>query len=177
MIQMSRATLFANYIFWHTTVWAPSWENLFLPYANNKGADQPAHPRSLISAFVVRCLDSVMSLVTVTKMSCLRLTSAAELDLVRNSRRQVFSRRGSNVLWEEQEHEGEINTIVKCCVDNVFYGWYTLLLLSTKEPSGIQESIMFLTTWIEFYELIYRHLWQVALNYSNKTYFPFKTAF
>ena len=25
---------------------------------NNKGADQPAHPRSLISAFVVRCLDS-----------------------------------------------------------------------------------------------------------------------
>ena len=29
-----------------------------MPYANNKGADQPAHPRSLISAFVVRCLDS-----------------------------------------------------------------------------------------------------------------------
>ena len=24
-------------------------------YANNKGADQPAHPRSLISAFIVRC--------------------------------------------------------------------------------------------------------------------------
>ena len=23
-----------------------------IPYANNKGADQPAHPRSLISAFV-----------------------------------------------------------------------------------------------------------------------------
>ena len=31
--------------------WAMSWENRFLPYANNKGADQPAHPRSLISAF------------------------------------------------------------------------------------------------------------------------------
>ena len=27
-------------------------------YANNKGADQPANPCSLISAFVVRCLDS-----------------------------------------------------------------------------------------------------------------------
>ena len=25
-------------------------------YANNKGADQPAHPRILISTFVVRCL-------------------------------------------------------------------------------------------------------------------------
>ena len=28
-------------------------------YANNKGADQPAHPRSLISTFFVRCLDSI----------------------------------------------------------------------------------------------------------------------
>ena len=33
---------------------------MFMPYANNKGADQPAHPRSLISAFVVRCLDSII---------------------------------------------------------------------------------------------------------------------
>ena len=49
-----------------------------MPYANNKGADQPAHPRSLISAFVVRCLDSVMSLVSVTKISSLVLASVAE---------------------------------------------------------------------------------------------------
>ena len=27
-------------------------------YVNNKGADQPAHPHSLISTFVVRCLDT-----------------------------------------------------------------------------------------------------------------------
>ena len=47
-------------------------------YANNKCADQPAHPRSLISAFVVRCLDSVMSLVSVTKIICLMLASVAE---------------------------------------------------------------------------------------------------
>ena len=33
-----------------------------MSYANNKGADQTAHPRSLISAFVVRCLDSTISL-------------------------------------------------------------------------------------------------------------------
>ena len=49
-----------------------------MSYANNKGADQPAHPRSLISAFVVRCLDSVMSLVSVTKISSLMLASVAE---------------------------------------------------------------------------------------------------
>ena len=30
-----------------------------MSYANNKGADQPVHPRSLISAFVVRWLDSI----------------------------------------------------------------------------------------------------------------------
>ena len=47
-------------------------------YANNKGADQPAHPHSLISAFIVRCLDSVMSLVSVTKISNLILASVIE---------------------------------------------------------------------------------------------------
>ena len=49
-----------------------------MSYANNKGADQPAHPRNLISAFVVRCLDSVMSLVSVTKISSLMQASVAE---------------------------------------------------------------------------------------------------
>ena len=49
-----------------------------MSYANNKGADQLAHPRSLISAFVVRCLDSVMALVSVTKISSLMLASVAE---------------------------------------------------------------------------------------------------
>ena len=33
-----------------------------MSYANNKGADQPAHPRSLINAFVSRWLDSIISL-------------------------------------------------------------------------------------------------------------------
>ena len=31
-----------------------------LPYVNNKGADQPAHPHSLISTFVVCSLDSII---------------------------------------------------------------------------------------------------------------------
>ena len=30
-------------------------------FKNNKGADQPAHPRSLISAFVIRLLESILS--------------------------------------------------------------------------------------------------------------------
>ena len=34
-----------------------------MTYANNKGAGQPPHLRSLISTFVVRCLDSIIPLV------------------------------------------------------------------------------------------------------------------
>ena len=44
-----------------------------MPYANNKGADQPAHPRSLISAFAVRCLDSMAPTVAISKISRLWL--------------------------------------------------------------------------------------------------------
>ena len=40
-----------------------------MPYVNNKGANQPAHPRSLISAFVVRCLDSIIPKVPISKVS------------------------------------------------------------------------------------------------------------
>ena len=32
------------------------------PHVNNKDADQSAHPRSLINVFIIRCLDSIISL-------------------------------------------------------------------------------------------------------------------
>ena len=48
-----------------------------MPYANNKGADQPAHPCSLISAFVVRCLDSIIPLVSISEILSLYLASVA----------------------------------------------------------------------------------------------------
>ena len=47
-------------------------------YANNKGADQPAHPRSLISAFVVRYLDSIIPRLAIAELSRLYLISEAE---------------------------------------------------------------------------------------------------
>ena len=49
-----------------------------MPYANNKGADQPAHPRSLISTFVVRCLDSMICILALSKVSRFLLVSVAE---------------------------------------------------------------------------------------------------
>ena len=48
-----------------------------MPYANNKGADQPVHLRSLISTFVVHCLDSIVSLVSISKISSLYLALVA----------------------------------------------------------------------------------------------------
>ena len=59
-------------------IWATSLENLFMPYANNEGADQPAHLRSLISAIVAHCLDSIISLVSISEISSLYLASVAE---------------------------------------------------------------------------------------------------
>ena len=53
-------------------------KNLFMPYANNKDADQSAHPRSLISVFVIRCLDSTISLVPISETSSLYLALEAE---------------------------------------------------------------------------------------------------
>ena len=48
-----------------------------MSYANNKGADQPAHPRSLISPFVVRCLYSIISLDSIADISRLWLAAVA----------------------------------------------------------------------------------------------------
>ena len=53
-----------------------------MSYVNNKGADQPAHSGSLISAFVVRCVDSIISLDSIAEISRLQLASvAAQADL------------------------------------------------------------------------------------------------
>ena len=49
-----------------------------MTYANNKGADQPVHPRCLISTFVVRCLDSMICILAISKVSRYKLTSVVE---------------------------------------------------------------------------------------------------
>ena len=65
--------LFHKFITWWipSHIWTTSWENLCMPYANNKGADQPTHPRSLISIFVARYRDSIIPLVSTSKISSL----------------------------------------------------------------------------------------------------------
>ena len=63
-------------------------------YARTK-AQISLHMRSLISAFVVRCLDSITPTVAIPKITRLELTSKAEqaslsLNLGTHLRRQVF---------------------------------------------------------------------------------------
>ena len=49
----------------------PRHEKPAMPYANNKGADQPAHPCSLIIAFVVRCLYSTITILAISSFKTL----------------------------------------------------------------------------------------------------------
>ena len=73
-----------------------------MSYANNKGADQPAHPCSLISAFVVRCLDSIIPLVSMSEISSLCLASVA-------------AQTGLCLTWSQTLKTGFLVTRLKCC--------------------------------------------------------------
>ena len=72
-----------------------------MSHANKKGADKPAHPLCLISAFTVCCLDSIISLDFIAKIS--RLASFCGCAgrfvsvLVGKSRRHVLLCRGSYI--------------------------------------------------------------------------------
>ena len=54
-------------------------ENLFSGFANNTSSDQPAHPRSLISAFIIRFLESTISKLDTSEISNFLLVSVAEV--------------------------------------------------------------------------------------------------
>ena len=49
--------------------WASMRENLSSGFAKNRGADQPAHPLSLISAFVIRLLENTIPKLAINKIS------------------------------------------------------------------------------------------------------------
>ena len=54
-------------------------EKTCLPrFANNKGTDQPAHPRSLISAFVIRFLESTIYNLATSEILIFQLVSVAD---------------------------------------------------------------------------------------------------
>ena len=70
---------------------------LVLPYENNKGTNQPAHLHSLISAFVVRCLDSIIPLVSIPEISSLYIAS-------------VTAQAGLSLPWSQNPKTGFLVT-------------------------------------------------------------------
>ena len=46
-------------------------------FANNKGADQPAHPPRLVSAFVIRFIESTISRLATSEIIAFYLVSVA----------------------------------------------------------------------------------------------------
>ena len=118
------------------TIWAMSWENLLIPYANNKGADQPAHPRSLISTFVVRCLDtcSIIPLVSISKILSLCLASVAAqagLSLTWSQTPKVVFLVTSLILY---------SSVLKfvCSKNNTYEVWKELCMMS---PVVVHECV------------------------------------
>ena len=59
-------------------IWATTRENLSSGFANNTGADQPAHSGSLISAFVIHFLESIICKLAAGEISIFQLVSVAE---------------------------------------------------------------------------------------------------
>ena len=57
-LQSRQLTLFRNGYYMKKKYEPGHKKPCLMSYANNKGAVQPAHPHSLISAFVVHCLDT-----------------------------------------------------------------------------------------------------------------------
>ena len=55
----------------NTPKYVSSWENLILLQAKNKGVDQPAHRHSLVSAFAIRFLGSLIAILTTCDISML----------------------------------------------------------------------------------------------------------
>ena len=59
-------------------IWASTRENLSLGFMNNTGADQSVHPCRLISAYVIRCLESFISILASGEISIFYLVYVAE---------------------------------------------------------------------------------------------------
>ena len=66
----SKAKYFVSVARYQMTIFGPQREKTRLRwFANNQGADQPAHPRSLISAFVIHFLEGIISRLATSEIS------------------------------------------------------------------------------------------------------------
>ena len=115
-----------------------------MTYANNIGAGQPAHPRSLISTFVVRCLDSIIPLVSISELSSLYLASVAVQAGCRFESYPVanpedrFSRDEAHFvfhfIWD---------SLVAICWDRDVFSFFSFFFLSSCVVIFLMQSLVF----------------------------------
>ena len=80
-------------------------------FANNKGADQPGHPRSLISAFVIHVLESITSRLAMSKTSICYVVSVAE-------------QAGLNLTLSETPKTDHVALMPKGCKSKIIWNTY-----------------------------------------------------
>ena len=93
-----------NQVSWHAIIvpFEPHHEkNLFMSYWNNKGADQPAYLRSLISAYVVCYMDSIIPILAIAEISSSKPVSSAD-------------HAGSSLNWSQTLKTGFLATWLIC---------------------------------------------------------------
>ena len=128
--------------------WAGHMKTCLMSYGNTKGADQPAHLRSLISTIVVRCLESMICILAISKVPASFCSWAGwfESFLVQNPRRHIFAWCASIILGSVHashimiSHTGMFFTIqptwnrVWCKANNIHCpGNYCYLSLFTRK--------------------------------------------
>ena len=115
--------------------WVTSWENLFMSYATNKDADQPAHPRSLISTFVVHCLHSIIAILEESKISRLKLVSVTE-------------QTGLNLIWSEATEDRFSHDEAQMYLKRILMSCFYVTFRGTNTSwtcSSCRESLCFIT--------------------------------
>ena len=129
-----------------------------MPYANNKGADQPAHARSLINAFVVRCLDSIISSFYIRNLKSL----ASFCGCAGWFESLTYA---NNKGTDQPAHARSlISAFIVCCLDSIISSFYIRnfkSLASFCDCAGWFESYLvenlktgFLMTWLILLQLL-----------------------
>ena len=72
-----------------------------MTYVDSKGADPPAHPRSLSNTFIVHCLESIVHVVDMYEIARLQLASVVEQD-------------GFSLTWSHTSEDRILMTWLKC---------------------------------------------------------------
>ena len=129
-----------------------------MPYTNNKGADQPAHPRSLICAFVVRCLDSIIPLLSISEISSLYLVSVTAQTGLLNGHlfgKELFIRLTANAFRKLPSiyvfsyfpfgFEGRIRDLIVSVPDNCLSFYFVSYLVVNPEDMFSRDEAQFMT--------------------------------